>query len=98
MVSPVKAEFWDSFLMRFGAALGSTLVPTPLKMQWKNNLKNVPKNHAGEITQFIRKSSEMDAKTDAKVDSKCQPNRNLRFLYFCKGYNVEIVFWDDQGT
>ena len=38
-----------------------------------------------------------DAKMDAKIIEKSMRFRNLRFLVFCKEYNVKIVFLHDQG-
>ena len=30
------------------------------------------------------------------MDQKCRTHQNSRFLCFRKGYNVKIVFWEDQ--
>ena len=82
--------------MRLGTAQGSTLVPKSVKVPWKSYEKINLKNDVEKVVIFIRKSFEIDAKMAPKVDQKCRTHRNLRFLYFCKEYNVKIVFWDDQ--
>ena len=95
--SPTKLQFWDRFWMHLGAAQGSTLVPTSVKVAWKNNKEIITKYYVEQVVIFIRKSSEIDAKIAPKVEQKCRTNRNSRFFYFCEEYNVKIVFWDDQG-
>ena len=93
---PAKLQFWDRFWMRLGTAQGSTLVPKSVKVPWKSYEKINLKSDVEKVVISIRKSSEIDAKMAPKVDQKCRTHRNLRFLYFCKEYNVKIVFWDDQ--
>ena len=93
---PAKLQFWDRFWMRLGTAQGSTLVPKSVKVPWKSYEKINLKSDVEKVVIFIRKSSEIDAKMTPKVDHKCRTRRNLRFLYFCKEYNVKIVFGDDQ--
>ena len=83
--------------MHFGPAQGSALVPKSVKVPWKSNEKLSPKNDVEKDVNFIAKSSEINAKIRPKVEQKCPTDRNLRFLCFCKGYNVKIVFWDDPG-
>jgi len=43
------------------------------------------------------KGSQNDAKMDAKIDENSMRFRNLRFLCFCREYNVKIVFLHEQG-
>ena len=95
--SPAKLQFWDSFWVRLGSAQGSTLVPKSAKVPWKSDQTIGTKDDVGKGVILIRKASQIDAKTDSKVEQTCRTNRNLRFLCFCKEYNVKIVFWDDQG-
>ena len=95
--SPTKLQFWDRFWMHLGAAQGSTLVPKSVKVPWKSNQKIGPKNYVEKVDILIGKSSQMYAKTGSKVEQRCRTNRNLRFLCFCKVYNVKIVFLDDHG-
>ena len=83
--------------MHFGPAQGSALVPKSVEVPWKSNQKLSPKNYVEKDVNFIAKSSEINAKIGPKVEQKCPTDRNLRFLCFCKDYNVKIVFWDDQG-
>ena len=45
----------------------------------------------------MRKCYKHDAKTKSKIDDKSMKFQNLRFLDFCEGYNVKIVFLHDQG-
>ena len=80
-----------------GAAQGSTFAPKSVKVQWKSNQQIGLKNYVEKVDILIGKSSQMYAKTGSKVEQICRTNRNLRFLCFCKEYNVKIVFWDDQG-
>ena len=87
--SHAKLQFWDRFWMRLGTAQGSTLVPKSGKAPWKSYEKIYLKSDVEKVVIFIRKSSEIDA----KIAPKCRTHRNLRFLYFCKEYNVKIVFY-----
>ena len=50
-----------------------------------------------KVWKCIRKCSQNDAKPMAEIDDKSMNVRNLRFLVFCEGYNVKIVFLHDQG-
>ena len=90
-----KLRFLDRFWMHLGAAQGSTLVPKSVKVPWKSNQKVCPKSYVEQILILIKKSSQLDAKIGSKVEQTCRTNRNLRFLCFCKVYNVKFVFWDD---
>ena len=45
----------------------------------------------------MAKGSQNDAKMDAKIIEKSMRFWNLRFLVFCKEYNLKIVFLHDQG-
>ena len=45
----------------------------------------------------MRKCCRNDAKTRFKINAKSMKCQNLRFLVFCKDYNVKIVFLHDQG-
>ena len=47
--------------------------------------------------KIVRKFVQNDAKPMAEIDDKSMNVRNLRFLVFCEGYNVKIVFLHDQG-
>ena len=95
--SPATFQFWDSFWMHLGAAQGSTSVPKSAKVPWKSYQKINTKNDVEKVVILVRKSSQIYPKTCSKVEQTCRTNRNLRFLCFCKEYNVKIVFWDDQG-
>ena len=41
---------------------------------------------------------ENDSKIDPEMNEKWRRFLNPRFLYFCKAYNVKIVFWQDPGS
>ena len=94
--SPVKIEFWDSFWIRFGAALGSTLVPKSVKVPWKSNPKIVPKNDVETIVSFICKSSEIYVKMLQEWNTNVEHIGTCDFGFY-KVYNVKIVFWNNHG-
>ena len=93
-----KFQFWDRFWTRLGAAPGSSLAPTSVKIRLKSKSKISSKNDVEKTEIFITKSLEVDAKMDTKVDQQIRTNRNLRFLDFYKEYNVKIVFRTIKGT
>ena len=81
--------------MHLGAAQGSTLVPKSVKVPWKSKQENCAKSCVKQINILIENACQIDTKTGPKVEQTCRTNRNLRFLCFCKEYNVKIVFWED---
>ena len=48
--------------------------------------------------KVMPKGSQDDAKMDAKFVQKSMRFGNLRFLVFCRVYNVKNVFLHDQGV
>ena len=47
--------------------------------------------------QLVPKLYENGAKMGSKIHEKTSRFRNLRFIGFCREYNVKIVFLHDQG-
>ena len=50
-----------------------------------------------KVCVFLGNCSQNDAKMGSKIDGKSTNFRNLRFLVFCREYNVKIVFLHDHG-
>ena len=66
--------------------------PNGAKSQKIRRLKIDAKNDAEKDEKMMQKGSQNDAKMDAKMDKKSMRFQNLRFLCFCKEYNVKIGF------
>ena len=55
------------------------------------------KNDAEKEWKLIPKGSQNDAEMDAEINENSIRFRNLRFIVFCREYNVKIFFLHDQG-
>ena len=59
--------------------------------------KGIQKSMLKKVRKLVGKLSENGAKMGSKIDEKASRFRNLRFIGFCREYNVKIVFLHDQG-
>ena len=66
--------------------------PNGAKSLKTRRLNNDVKNDAEKDANVMPKGSQNDAKMDAEINKKSMRFRNLRFLCFCREYNVKIVF------
>ena len=80
--------------MAYDSVKGS---PNGAKSVKKQNLKIDAKNDTEKDAKMMPKGSQNDAKMDAKIDEKSMRFRNLRFLCFCREYNVKIFFLQEQA-
>ena len=91
--------FGDHFALKIDkmAANGVQGRPKGAKSRKKGHPKNDVNIDAEKDEKIMPKGSQNDAKMDAKIDEKSIRFPNLRFLGFCREYNVKIVFLHDQG-